>query len=63
MTCPGCSREVTLIGGLCGHCSSKLSRGVTEAIEDLDFEAEVVDVSEHEDGYHHVRFDLGGESA
>lgn len=63
MTCPGCSREVTLIGGLCGHCSSKISRGVSDAIEDLDFDAEVVDVSEHEDGYYHVRFDLGGESA
>ena len=63
MTCPGCSREVTLIGGLCGRCSSRISRGVSEAIEDLDFQVEIVDVSEHEDSYYHARFDLGGESA
>jgi hypothetical protein len=42
--CLGCSRDVTLIGGLCGHFESGISSGVSEAIDELDFDAEVVDV-------------------
>jgi hypothetical protein len=60
MTCPGCSRErVTLIGGLCGHCESKLSRGVADAIEeaDLDLDLSIRDVFEHKDGTYHIRLD------
>lgn len=59
MTCPGCSRDVTLIGGLCGHCDSKISRAVKDAIDELDFDGEIVDVSLHKDGYYHVRIDGG----
>lgn len=66
MTCPGCSRDVTLVGGLCGHCSSTIASALAEGFEDLDFDADVVDVYEHEDGHYHVRFDIdedGGRDA
>lgn len=47
MTCPGCERDVTLLGGFCGHCGSKISRAVNEAIEGLDvLDGSVVDVFE-----------------
>lgn len=62
MTCPGCSRDVTLIGGLCGHCESTVASAVSDAIDDLDLDGEVVDVYRDEDGYFHARF-TGGESA
>jgi len=61
LTCPGCSRDVTLIGGLCGHCESTVSRGLADALDELDFDAEIVDVYEHEDGYFHARFDVDEE--
>jgi len=59
MTCPGCSRDVTLIGGLCGHCSSTLASALADGFEDLDFDAEVVDVAKHQGNHYYVRFDIG----
>lgn len=36
MTCPRCEREVTLIGGICGHCSSEIAASVKEGFEDIE---------------------------
>lgn len=64
-SCPSCAREVTLIGGYCGHCTSMIASAVDDALESEDVvDAGVVDVSEHEDGYLHVRLDVdeGGDN-
>lgn len=54
--CPGCDREVTLIGGYCGHCTSEIARAITTALADLDVvDAEIEDVGMQTDGYLHVR--------
>lgn len=60
MTCPGCDREgVALVGGYCGMCSSEISGAVSDALEDVDAidDHEIVDVSDWDDGYLHVRVD------
>ena len=62
MTCLACTREVTLIGGLCGHCESAVASAVNDALEDVEFTGDVVDIFRHRDGYFHVRVEEGGEA-
>lgn len=54
MTCPRCGREVTLIGGLCGHCSSEISIAFKES---FDENVEVKHVS-YSDGTYNIEFEL-----
>ncbi|QLG63100.1 hypothetical protein [Halorarum salinum] len=60
VTCPACEREnVALIGGLCGHCKTTVASAITDALEDVEFASEVVDVFKHRDGYYHLRLKEG----
>lgn len=62
MTCPACRRDVTLIGGLCGHCERAVASAIGDALEDVEFTGEVVDVFKHRDGTFHVRLEEGEDS-
>lgn len=59
MTCPICEREgIALVGGICGHCSSRLAGEINDAIEPfVDADLPINDVGIFEDGYLHVRID------
>lgn len=57
MTCPGCGRQVTLVGGICGHCSTDIAVAVGDALDSLslDVELDVRAVDKYQDGDIHVR--------